>query len=235
VSQIGIPSDAIVPYANQMVILAEIYRLLRQPSSEQLASIRRWFSKTSSSGYFGGWNTGAMAADRVSVASFALGRSTEISVDAPLPIVDLWERREFRANGAHSKLLAILMSYHRPRDLLTGQLIDLQAALSWVTSKEYHHVVPQNYLKRRGIPPRRINALANIVMLSSGSNKQLSDKAPSEYLKLTQRAAGGELDTWLATNMIDGEAYSCALADDYDGFLRARARTIQKELLGLTT
>ena len=52
------------------------------------------------------------------------------------------------------------------------------------------------------MPQPAINALANFIMLTSASNKKISDRAPSEYLKDAQAAAGPKLHEWLASNLI---------------------------------
>ena len=84
-TQIRIPSDSIIPYANQVVVLSEIFRLLPTPEAQQYSEIRKWFWRTAASGYFSGWNTGGMARDQEAVAAFALGTAKEINVPAYKP------------------------------------------------------------------------------------------------------------------------------------------------------
>lgn len=233
-TQIRIPTDAVVPYSNQVVVLAELFRLLPVPSAGQYEAIRRWFWRTAAAGYFGGWNTGMMSSDQSAVAEFAAGKTAEIDVNAIKPRPEVWVSRAFRANGAHAKALAILLSYFEPRDLLTGQQIDTARALAWSNAKEFHHFFPREYLKQRGgADAARANCLANIVMLTSASNKTISKKAPSDYLKETQQAAGIELDVWLKSNLLSKAAFEAALADDFDGFLRERMRVINEAILQL--
>ena len=88
-----------------------------------------------------------------------------------------------------SKLFAIFLAYQHPVDLLTGQKIDTDNALSWINQKEFHHFFPQAYLKNVGFNTNKINCLANIVFLTSSSNKFISDKSPSQYLLEIENAA----------------------------------------------
>jgi hypothetical protein len=97
-TQIKVPSDAVVPYVNQIVVLAELFRLLPSPDASQYEKIRRWFWRTSAAGYFGGWNTGMMAADQKAAAVFAQGETEEIEVNAVKPRPEIWTSRTFRAN-----------------------------------------------------------------------------------------------------------------------------------------
>jgi hypothetical protein len=151
-TQIRVPSADVIPYANQITVLAEIFRRIASPTAEQYEAITRWFWRTALSGYFSGWNTGSMATDLTAVTQFAGGADAEITVTVVRPQVDVWRIRQFRANNAHAKLLAILLSYQKPVDLLTGQLIDTSKALAWSNAKEFHHFFPRSTSRARREP-----------------------------------------------------------------------------------
>lgn len=230
-THIRVEGSQVIPYSNQLTVLAELFRRLPAPTADQFAAIERWFWRTALAGYFGGWNTGSMAADLLAVRRFAEGAVDEIEVTVSRPLSDIWTIRQFRLNNAHAKLLAIVLAHHGPRDLLTGQRIDTTQALAWGNAKEFHHFFPQDYLKGLGVAPNRINSLANIVMLSSASNKHISNTAPSVYLAEVEAAAGANLTEWLTSNLISEAAYAAAKADDFDTFLMERAKSIHAELL----
>jgi hypothetical protein len=233
-THIRVASADVVPYSNQLVVLAEIFRRLPTPSAGQYAAIERWFWRTALGGYFSGWNTGSMAADLAAIGAFAEGRSDAVEVPVPEPKSDIWVTRQFRSNNAHSKLLAIVLAHQGPVDLLTGQKIDIDKALAWSNVKEFHHFFPQAYLKREGVPRTRINALANFVMPTSDSNKDISDKKPSDYIPMVEAAVasrGEDLPTWLAANLISEKAFEAAKRDDYAAFLAQRSKTIHEALL----
>ena len=233
VTQIRVPSARIVPYSNQLTVLAEIFRRIPSPIAAQYHAIREWFWRTALSGYFSGWNTGQMAADLAAAKAFTDGESTSISIGATPPSQATWINSQFRSNNALTKALAIVLSHHQPIDLLTGQQVDTTNALAWNNQQEFHHFFPQDFLKRRGVSRRRANALANIVMLSSGSNKKISNRPPSEYLTEVEAGAGAALQTWLDSNLISIEAFEAAKADDFDRFLTLRAGTIHGVVLEL--
>jgi hypothetical protein len=72
-------------------------------------------------------------------------------------------------------------------------------------------------------------------MLTADSNKKISNRAPSDYLKDVEGALGANLRTALESNLVSDAAYAAAKVDDYDSFLQERARTIyarSKELTG---
>jgi len=232
-TEIRIPSARVVPYSNQLTVLSEIFRLIPSPDANQFAAIKEWFWRTALSGYFSGWNTGQMASDRAAAVTFAKGETDRIEVAAAEPQADIWTTRQFRANNAHAKLLAIVLSHRGPTDLLSGQTIDTGRTLAWENQKEFHHFFPRDYLKNQGIAANRINCLANFVMLTSASNKRISNQAPSDYLAEVEAAAGTELEGWLGANLISMEAFEAAKADDFAKFLALRSETLHKVILPL--
>lgn len=138
----------------------------------------------------------------------------------------VWLNQQFRLNTAHAKILALLLGFNGPVDLLTGQDIDVSSALHHTNSKEYHHFFPKDWLNSRGVPQRKANALANFVMLTAASNKVITNRAPSDYLKDVSSQLGESLKNALERNLISDAAFAAALQDDYDAFLSERAKTI---------
>lgn len=234
-TDLSIPGDENIPYANQIVVLADVFRLLPNPSAEQRSTIKQWFWRAAVTGYFGGWNTGNMAADQQAVAAFAAGKTLDLEMPVSDTGAGIWTAQQFRLNTAHAKILTLLLAFNQPIDLLTGQKIDIDQALHYANTKEYHHFFPRNFLAGKGVSSRRANVLANFVMLTANSNKKISNRAPSDYLKDVEVALGKKLQQALAANFISEAAYAAARKDDYEAFLQERAKTIHarsKELTG---
>lgn len=232
-THIRIPSASVVPYTNQIVVLAEILRRVPTPSATQWQAIETWFWRTGISGYFSGWNSGMMASDLEAVAAFATGAQNYLDIPTQAPGAHIWAARQFRLNNAHSKILALILAYERPHDFLTGLAIDVSKALAWQNSKEFHHFFPQAFLRSQGVSNTKSSALANIVYLSSASNKSISDRAPSEYLRELLDKYPDSARRWLASNLVDDTAVDATLNNDYDGFLDARSRSIESRALQL--
>ena len=230
-AQIKIPNDNIIPYLNQFVVLTELFRQIQRPNAAQYKAITIWFWRSSLSGYFAGWNTGMMNTDLIELNEFVAEKKTELNIYDSKPSHDIWIKRTFRSNNAHSKLYAIFLAYQHPIDLLTGQKIDTDKALSWVNQKEFHHFFPQAFLKTKKISANKINCLANIIFLSSSSNKFISDKSPSEYLLQIEKAAGSNLQQWLNSNVIPHEAFLAAKKNDFETFINIRSNAINDKIL----
>lgn len=233
-TQIGTPRAAALPYLNQFAPLVEIFRQVPKPTAAQFAAIHRWFWLTASGGYFKGWNSAQMLADRTAIAEFAAKGTTDIEVSAAVPTSSIWRRNQFRADNAPAKLLALLLAYERPLDLRTGQRIDVDTALSWDNDKEFHHFFPRDFLRRAGYTPTQTNVCANLVMLSSISNIWISNHPPSKYLRdLCDTEGEAEIRRRAATCLVDDDAFAAAQRDDFEGFLRARAETLHQRLIAL--
>jgi hypothetical protein len=233
-TEVRIPNDKQVPYANQIVVLAELFRLLPTPTATQFAEISRWFWRTAVGGYFSGWNTGNMADDLETVRAFASGTTKTLPVRVPNPGTSVWLNQAFRINTAHAKILAMLLAKNHPVDLVNGAAIDVDRALYQGNSREFHHFFPRAWLESRRVTQRRINVLANFVMLTAASNKRISNRAPSDYLKEVQDTLGDNLQRALQQNLISDAAFEAALKDNYDAFLEARAKTIVERVNLLT-
>ncbi len=225
-TQIKIINSDILPYANQITVIAEVFRQLPKPTSLQYSEIEKWFWKTSLSSYFKGWSNSDMARDYKSIKEFSTGKSQSIIFEYKESTQKIWEISQFRSTTALSKLFAIILSNEHPLDLLTQQKIDLSIALSWKNQPEFHHLFPLNFLKKCGIPREASNVLANIIVLTSDSNKKISEKAPSLYLKEVIKESGSNLDQILKSNLISKSALAAALQDNYPEFIRIRAGDI---------
>ncbi len=232
-AQIGVPNQSILPYSNQIVVLAELFRRLSRPSPEQYSQIKKWFWRTTLTGYFRGWNTGQMASDLKALEAFADGSSSEIALSEPKPTMEIWLTRQFRSNNAHAKMLALMLSQVHPRDLLTGMRIPLDKTLAWENSREFHHIFPKQFLVKAKAEPQTVNCLANCTLLTSSSNKGILSAKPSEYFFVAFEKLDNDFDDVLRSNLISDAALGAALNDDFPTFLRERAHTIHLYALQL--
>jgi hypothetical protein len=131
-------------------------------------------------------------------------------------------------------MFALILSYNGPVDLLTGQRIDYAKSLAWSTDREFHHFFPKNFSKKKEISAGKVNAVANIVLLTSASNIKISDSAPSEYIKVIEAEVGRpELVRRLATLLVPESALDAALQDDFTTFVVRRSEALQAAAMAL--
>lgn len=234
-TEISAPRAEALPYSNQFAVLCEVFRLLPTPTSAQLSEIKRWFWLTTLSGYFGGWDSGQMTQDTRQIRSFAAGTAATLGEGGIIPTDTVWRLKTFRSNSAVSKMLALMLAHETPLDLVNGQKIDIGKSLAWSNDKEYHHFFPQNHLRKDGVSANAANVVGNIILLTSKSNIDIRDAAPSAYLQQIIDESGRDaLIQRLASNLVPESALDAALRDDYSGFLDLRSKHLHVHAQGLT-
>jgi len=97
---------------------------------------------------------------------------------------------------------------------------------------DVHHIFPVDFLKRQlGVKDAKVvNSLANQTLITSETNRAISNKAPSVYLKDLEIKHGDDLPRLLKAHFINEEAIEAMRRDDYESFLTARSRAIAREV-----
>ena len=119
----------------------------------------------------------------------------------------------------------MLLSQNEPLNLLNGTRVDVGNALSKYNLKEYHHIFPRAFLKKKEVETQKINSLCNFCFLPADSNKKIANKSPSEYIFGV--VPTDEYSKILNSNLmpLKKEVYS---KNQYDEFLTQRAQLILK-------
>ncbi|TDB86553.1 DUF262 domain-containing protein, partial [Actinomadura sp. KC216] len=226
-TQIGTPTADALPYMNQFAVLTEVFRQVPKPTDVQYRAIRSWFWRAVLSSYFKGWRADQMANDLAAISAFALGRTAGIDVTASPPSAQFWRRTAYHRGSSATKAFALMLAAADPIDFRSGARIDVGKALAQSNEMEFHHFFPRAWLKTQGYRDEQANVLANIIMLTSISNKAISDQAPALYLQDEIDIRGEkEFIARLETSLIQPSALNHALANEYELFLDDRSQTI---------
>lgn len=95
-------------------------------------------------------------------------------------------------------------------------------------TREYHHLFPKAWLKKSNSSDVPADVALNCALVTWKTNRQISSKSPSEYMKERFKAASlgpEEIEDRLRTHLIPKEPL---LSDDYENFLNNRAELIHK-------
>ena len=87
---------------------------------------------------------------------------------------------------------------------------------------DIHHIFPQDWCKKKGIPPSVFNSIVNKTPLSKQSNLAIGANAPSVYLKTIEQKQGlssDQLDDIIRTHLIEPRYLR---QDDFQSFFDAR-------------
>ncbi|MBU0508459.1 DUF262 domain-containing protein [bacterium] len=220
-TEFSVASRELLPFPQQIVGLTYFFSKVTNPTASQLKLVRQWFWKTTFSYRYSAQTDEKMDAD-IEFFDGMIDGSIDISSDYKYDIAfsDIIFTGLSKSNPI-ARACLLLMAQRQPRDLTNGAAIDVGQALSSYNRKEYHHIFPKAFLRKRGIAASRINSMANICFLASSSNKKISSKPPSDYISSV--VPQDEKKEILESNLmpLKNEVYS---KDDYDQFLEERAR-----------
>lgn len=140
-------------------------------------------------------------------------------------------------SGARYNAFLALLNNRKPKDLIeVGKVLGLD---NGETQAEIHHIFPRAWIRSQGLDSKIADRALNMTFLSAESNKFISDKAPSVYLKekieldmklVSEDVAWQNLRNMLADHFIDSACLDALLADDYEKFLTARANVLSQAL-----
>jgi hypothetical protein len=161
------------------------------------------------------------------------GASSPIAFDDvqhPLPQVQelidaAWPKQKDRISRA---ILAIALK-HGGLDLADGSPVS-RANLA---KREYHHLFPDAYLKRRDYEDQHIYRSLNCAVVTWKTNRNISDKDPEKYLAERREGSNlgeAEVRTRLASHLIP---FDELVAGDYEAFLSKRAELVHNSMIAI--
>jgi hypothetical protein len=179
-SEIRIKNVVFVPFPIMLVPLVRFFAMNLKPNADQRRSLRRWFWHTSfTQRYKAGTNKFVME-DLGLMARLAQGDDVFEKLSAFID-PDIF-KKTWRINSTVAKATICLLAQCEPRSFLTGAPVDLGETLASYNSRQFHHIFPKAFLSAQGIPFHESNVIANICMLTSQDNNQISDRDPTDYL-----------------------------------------------------
>lgn len=222
-TEFKIQSLELLPHLQQVVALAFFFyntTATATPSGDQITALKKWFWKTAFSRRYAAQTDDKINSDIAFMKRLAAGDPSGISAYSSELTKGMLTKLKFTKSHPYTRALLLLLAQKSPLNLTNGAAIDLGEALSGFNRKEYHHIFPKAFLKKRGIATDKINALCNFCFLPAGSNKKISQKQPSDYIfNLVPEINRKQI---LESNIMPlrMEVYS---EDNYDEFISMRA------------
>jgi hypothetical protein len=143
-------------------------------------------------------------------------------IEAVFSETRLWTLRT--RNSAAYKGLYTLLLRGGASDWRTGDPIGVTTYFD--EAIDIHHVFPKHWCQGRHLPVKEYDSIVNKTPLSARTNRKIGGRAPSEYRERVAKDAGiplGKLDPIVETHLIP---VAQLWADDFDGFLEARAQLL---------
>ena len=216
-----------VPYSAQLVPLAAILTDLGHLSETEGAQqkIARWYWCSVLGGMYAGATDTQAARDFSEVTTWVKEGGKEPTT---IKEADFQENRllELRTRGSalYKGIHALILRGRDVSDFRTGYPIDEK--IFFEDRVDIHHIFPRAWCKSKGILPNDYNSIINKTAISARTNRQISARAPSEYLSQIQEEAEideDEMNKRLAAHLISAGALR---ADDFCGFFEARKKAL---------
>ncbi len=146
---------------------------------------------------------------------------------------DLIESSMGRTTSAIRNGLLCLFNVKKPLHFINGMELDLGSdPLLRFTRAEKHHIFPAAFLKRTGHDARRVDSICNFCFIPADLNKSIGDIPPSEYMRELRNSYSSreEFERVMRSHLIPVASDSAIWTDDYDRFLKQRAKLLIEEV-----
>lgn len=213
-------------YEALVVIICYIYAEINHMNSAQALRVRQWFWRSSFSERYKVGGENFVSRDLQMVSGFVVDGDGQPGDFGEPPTDKEWLSVMFRSNVSRSRAYILALAARGPRNLTNGAYIDPAVALSSYNKKQFHHVYPRAYLRRKGL--RNDNLLINICMLAAAGNIAVSDDDPNIYLPALASELGDSADSVFASNLLPRPSEFESSRASYDDFLRGRLPIVRQ-------
>lgn len=226
--QQGIFKENDIPYYSQLIPLAAIFAYDNIHSkflhlSPHRVQLERWFWCGVFGELYGAATETRFALDIVDVFEW-LNNKMHTPDTISRSTFDASRLLTLRSrNSAAYKGLVALINRRHPRDFVSGQDISLATYLT--EGIDIHHIFPQAYCDKKGLPQYKWNSIINKTPIYASSNRSIGGKAPSLYLQEMKNKGLNEeaIDEALISHQIQPNLLR---TDDFDTFMVDRAKSL---------
>ncbi len=137
----------------------------------------------------------------------------------------------FSAGRSYIKAILCIYAYKEPKSFNDNSIVNISNYwLKQANSKNYHHFFPRHYMKRKGYDEDKANNIVNITIVDDFLNKrEIKTQAPSMYMKKFEEFNANLVETMKTHLILDLEKFGI-WADNYDMFIKERAKVVSDEL-----
>jgi hypothetical protein len=226
---LNVETLANLPYPSCLVPLAVFFAAKSVSMTDaQREVLTRWFWRACFSRRYSAGVIRNLNRDIEEAAKLRLGQSTALADFSAEADADFFSQT-FTIGTVNTRTFILLLANSQPLSFVSGNAVTLTKVLQAYNRNEFHHLMPQAFLKGLGATSREINQLANYAIISAADNKALGGVAPSEY-RAKMPAAKVKL-------ILDRSLCPESLFDDHfeDFIIERSARLADKarELMGL--
>lgn len=218
-----------LPYQSQVVPLAAILGEIGDAWEHEAyrAKLVQWYWNGVFGELYGSAVETRIARDFVEVPIWLKGGPEPSTVSETLFRADRLKTMRMRLSAAYKGVNALLMK-EGAQDFRSGQKFD--HTVFFGENVDIHHIFPQDWCKRQGIPPAVFDSVINKTPLSYRTNRLIGGVSPSEYLAKLECGnptsppiESEKLNRYLRSHLIDP---SLLRSDAFASFLVDRQRRL---------
>ncbi|HML03871.1 MAG TPA: DUF262 domain-containing protein [Candidatus Bathyarchaeia archaeon] len=143
---------------------------------------------------------------------------------------------EMAFNSSFAVTILCFMASRTPKEFKNNTAVKLDQTFGESNQKQLHHIFPVHYLKTK-IKERHysneikpyINSIANISLISKGTNRAIWDSPPSEYFAKFEKE-NPNLETALKSHLISDIDEFGIRTNDFSRFIQKRSEAIATEI-----
>jgi hypothetical protein len=140
---------------------------------------------------------------------------------------------EMASNSSFALTILCFLALQTPREFKNNEIVTLDQTFGESNQKQLHHIFPINYLKTKFSKERHyltevkpyINSIANISLISKGTNRAIWDSEPSLYFSQFEKE-NQHLQMALDSHLIQNLDDFGILTNDFPKFIGKRAEVI---------
>jgi hypothetical protein len=212
---LNVEALANLPYPASLVPLSAYFSRKSVPMTDaQREILVRWFWRSCFSRRYSAGVIRNLNRDIEEAAALREGKSTALA-DFTADVDAEFFNQSFTLGTVNTRTFILLLASARPLSFVSGAQITLSKVLQAYNRNEFHHLMPQAFLKDLGASVREINPLANFAIISATDNKILGGVAPSEY---KHKMPAAKLSLILSRALCPEILFT----DHYEDFIEAR-------------
>lgn len=231
-NNLGVRRSEFLPYGGILSLLTMFFYELsgKSMTAEYRTVLWRWFWWTSASEGYSYASREKINKDAEFLKGVLAGESAERSWQVSIGTDALLRVSMKSTTSALRNTFLCLLALEGPRNFKDGTAVNLSLDFfSTLARAERHHVFPVNFLKQQQIAANRVHLLPNFVFISADLNREISDRAPSDYMAENQAENPG-FEADVRTHLLPIGDKSAIWSDNYDEFLVQRASALVKRL-----
>ncbi|HHX6980122.1 TPA: GmrSD restriction endonuclease domain-containing protein [Pseudomonas aeruginosa] len=230
-TQVNCSNIEFLPYHQQLIPLARYFSRTKRSTNEQIKTLVNFFWRTSfSDRYSTGQTTAKMDAD-IEFVDDIIDYKFESLEKYQMTLTEAeLVNTTFSKSNPTTRAVLLLMAQCEPLDLVNGARIDLGRSLSSFNRKQYHHIFPNDFLKKMDVDRSGRFTVVNFCFLPADSNRKISNKSPSDYFF---NLVPADLFTEICSSNLMPTEREIYAQDNYKDFLSKRATLIKIKAIEL--